>query len=151
MASGRDIIEGCDTPPPPDEMKLEKLLSERNADLRTKKNAIAKIGKGNSHGRLQTLEAARTRLEKEIEVLDFTSQLYNIAHGEKKAEKADTPTQDGLWTAIADIKVKYQKEVRDEVWKEVDPMLEQLWTALGNKEPYYGSNKTYSTGYEAGK
>jgi hypothetical protein len=171
MASGQGVILGGDTPPPPgklllhasfspqsltisqetDEMKLERLLSERKAELRTAKNEIAKIGKGNSYGRLQPLQVTRTRLEKEIEVLDWTSQLYNIANGEKKAEKVDTPTQDGLWTAIADSKLKSQEKVGDEVWKEVGPMLEQLWTALGNKEPYYGSNKTHSTGYEAGK
>lgn len=153
MASGQGVILGGDTPPPPetDEMKLERLLSERKAELRTAKNEIAKIGKGNSYGRLQPLQVTRTRLEKEIEVLDWTSQLYNIANGEKKAEKVDTPTQDGLWTAIADSKLKSQEKVGDEVWKEVGPMLEQLWTALGNKEPYYGSNKTHSTGYETGK
>jgi hypothetical protein len=128
---------------------FKDLLRDKKSKLRTTKNEIAKIGKEPSYGRLEALQVTQIRLEKEREVLDWTYQLYNIAHGPKKPEEGDNPTRDELLTAIADSKVK--KEIAADVWKVVDPVLEQLWTDLGNKEPYYGSNKTHSTGYDVGK
>lgn len=83
------------------------------------------------------------RCKKEIEPLDWTLQLYDLAHGEKGSEKKN---QDELWNAIADSKL--DGEIGAEVWKAVDPMTEELWTKLGNKEPFWGENKTYSTGVE---
>jgi hypothetical protein len=168
MASGRMIFLGGDAPPgalhhvflsvqpltksqDSDVMKLEKLLSGKNDDLRTTKNAIAKIGKGNSHGRLETLQKTHTRLEKEIQVLDWTGKLYNMVKGPEKRERGDNTKQDTLWTAIADSKLRFQKEIGADVWKTVDFMLEQLWKELGNTEPHYASENQHSTGYEAEK
>lgn len=129
--------------------KLDKLLGAKNSELRTVGNEIESIGTTPSYGRLEVLQETRTSLERERNVLDWTRQLYNIAHEPKKGQKSDKQTQNDLWNAIANLKVRFYKDIDAEVWKLVDPMLEQLWGDLGNTEPYHGSNETYATGFEA--
>jgi len=134
-------------PPPPETAttKLDKLYTARNSTLITTNLEIERLGGRNPGGRLDALKKNRTRLEKETKVLNWTRQLYDIAHGKMEGDKQK---QDKLWTAIGNPELKYDKEndaEMAEVWKVVDPMLEQLWTKLGNKEKYYGSSTTFTS------
>lgn len=125
---------------------LDKLLSETNSQLITTENEIAKIGTRASHGRLESLEATRNRLEKERGVLDWTRQLYDMAHGGKRADEQER--KDALWNAIADSKLKISNGIGAEVWKVIDPMLERLQVDFGDLERYSGSSKTFTTNYK---
>jgi len=151
MAANRDITLGGGTPPPPDTATtaLDKLLGDKNSKLITTENDIERIGTRPSYGRLEALQEVRTRLEKERDVLDWTRQLYGIAHEPKKDEKGEKPTQNELWKAIGESKLNFYKDIGAGVWKVVDPMLEQLWGDFGNTEPYIGSSQPYASGYKA--
>jgi len=137
---------------------LNKLLADKKSELTDTDIARKALGGRNFHGRLDFLKKTCGRLEEEIKVLDWTRQLCDTApekgeaHGNGEApekEEGDKQTPDSLLEAIGRSQLNFREIIGRDVWDVIEPMLPQLWTDVGNTEPYNGPSKT--TGYEAPK
>jgi hypothetical protein len=135
--------------------KLDKRLTAKRSKKTDTDNEIKKIGPrppGTTGGRLEHLQKTLGFLEREIKLLECTQQLYVMAEHLKVEEKIDQDNEKKIWNAIGKESLKFHREDEKgwdaEVWKLIDPILERLLGALGNKEPLLPELETYATGIE---